>query len=126
MTSRPAGKLASDTKTAAAVVGATSVNRATLITPTSGTAVRIIAVQVISTGATTAPARCEIYFGTGANITTTLANWIFAGFTGQSGQEGQAYGESGPVGLVDEVVSIRTSTETETATHFVVHYREEQ
>ena len=126
MTSRPQGVLSSDTLIAAAVVGATSVTRATLITPTSGTRARILSVQVDSLAAATDPVRCEVYFGTGANITSTPANWIFVGYTGQTGQQGESFGETGPVGAIDAVVSIRTSTETETATHFVVRYREEQ
>ena len=105
---------------------ADSSTRATALTPTSGKRIRILAVTVTHISATAAT--YEVYFGTGANITTTAANAIWKGRLddGIQGWATQSWGDgAGPIGEVDEVVSIRTSVNINTNGSLVITYREE-
>lgn len=107
-------------------IGANSATRATVITPTAATRIRVVSVRVVADGLTTDPDRIEIYFGTGANIDATPANAIGAYITGRAGSDGEGWPDGGgPVGAVDAVLSWRTSTETETGLRIIVQYREE-
>lgn len=119
---------ASDVKATTVDIGATSVNRATALTPTSGKKVRIISAQVSGHGLTTAPGRIGIYFGTGAAFTTTATKAITelvlpGGTTGS--QEHTWPDGGGPVGAVNDVVSWITEAETETGLRLTLQYREE-
>lgn len=120
------GVLVGDIKSTVVTIGATSVNVATALTPTSGKAVRIVSVEV-SGKLTTAPDRVGIYFGTGAAYTTTPANAISQGFMGTTGGFFRSWEVGrGPVGDVDEVVSWITETETETGMELTIQYTEEE
>jgi len=102
-----------------------STSRVTLITPTSGKKVRIISAEVLSTSSNLAA--LEVYFGTGANITTTAANAIYEATTDADhtpSSIGVWPDGGGPVGAVDEVVSIRANASVN-SNRFIVHYREE-
>lgn len=100
---------------------------ATLLTPTSGKKVRVIAAIVTSSSAT--GAEFEIYFGTGANMDITPANVIFNAYLEADVNTGHAtitFPEGGgPVGDADAVVSMRTSGDIADAGRFTIFYREE-
>jgi hypothetical protein len=116
---------ASDVKSKTVVVGATSVTRATVITPTSGKKIRVVSVS-LANKSTTAPDKVGVYFGTGAAYLTnptTVVGEYFIGATGNGGQEWPDGG--GPVGAVDAVLSWITETETEVGLDITVQYREE-
>lgn len=118
----------SEVKSNVADPGATSATRKTFITPTSGKKIRIISYHVVTRGLTTDPARCGIYFGTGAAYLTNATTVIGEGVPGTTGSFGESWPDGGgPVGAADAVLSIVTETETEPQGQikFTVHYREE-
>lgn len=116
----------SDVKTIAVTIAATAAAVQTALTPTSGFKARIVSVDV-SGKLTTAPDRVSVYFGTGAAYTTTAANAICQGFMAATGEFSRVWGYGeGPVGEVDEVVSWRTETETETGMEITIAYTEEK
>ena len=103
-----------------------STTRVTVITPTSGKKIRVIG-WLARSGTATGHA-LEIYFGTGANVTTNPAsaiadasmdndNWANIGEDFPDG--------GGPVGAADEVLSLRTSVNVSGSNALVLHYREE-
>ena len=103
-----------------------STTRVTAITPTSGKKVRIIALMLTSASASVSD--FEAYFGTGANIVIAPAKAIggavldvvdFPTF-GLAWPDG-----GGPVGDVDEVVSLHTSVNVSASGRVVITYREE-
>lgn len=117
---------ASEIKQTRVAVAATSVDRATVITPTSGKKVRVLAIFVHSMDATATP--IEVYFGTGANITSTIANAIFETVLDLTDKpsDGVVFPDGGgPVGAADAVVSWRTDVEIGTGAAIVLVYREE-
>jgi hypothetical protein len=103
-----------------------STTRTTLITPASGKRIRVTSVGVNWSNAT--GTWFEVYFGSGANITTTAANAVaiasvdldtaFQWF--RSWPDG-----GGPVGAADAVLSGRVNDAVAELANFVVHYREE-
>lgn len=100
--------------------------RVTMFTPTSGTRIRIISVQIGSTSSTIVAA--EMYFATGANITTNAGKEIVN--TPIDADPAQSFrmvwpDGGGPIGAVDEVLSYRTSADITTSHFVLVHYREE-
>ena len=122
----PVMPTASDVKVILVVVGGTSATRATALTPTSGTRVRILSARVSSLNLSTDPDEVEVYFGTGATIKTTVANAIGVYSPGVDSADSDKWPDgSGPIGDTNEVVSWRTLTETETGLQLIVIYREE-
>lgn len=105
----------------------TSTTKQTMLTPTSGKAIRIRNVMAVT--ASTTGAIFEVYFGAGANITSDAANAIFIAHLDQdlagTVTHSEFYGDNGPVGIADEVVSIRTSADITTNGLFVIVYTEE-
>ena len=103
-----------------------STTRVTMVTPGSGLRVRIISVNWRSND--TIAHESEVYFGTGANIDTTVGNAIWEEFadvdTDHPGSQVWPDG-AGPVGAVDVVVSIRTSVNVTGSDKCIIHYREE-
>ena len=118
---------ASDIKSTRVTTISASTTRVTIITPASGKRVRIISVS-LAHRSTTATLD-EIYFGTGANIGTTPANAIFEAFldidTGANNAGIVFPDGGGPIGDVDEVVSMVTSADISSNLTVVVHWREE-
>lgn len=116
---------ASDIKSQSVVVGATSVNRATVVTPTSGKKIRVVSVKLASNSATN-PDKIGVYFGTGAAYLTNPTTVIGEYHTGADGSDGQEWPDGGgPIGAVDAVLSWITETETEVGLDITVQYREE-
>jgi hypothetical protein len=118
---------ASDVTSRRVSIGGTSETAAEVI-PSSGTSkkIRIISVGVMSAANSTDPSRIEVYFGTGANITTNAGKEVAEMYTGTSGADREVWPDGGgPVGIANEILSWRTSAETETALSIIVHYREE-
>jgi hypothetical protein len=109
-------------------MGGTSGSRNTALTPTSGTKVRIITINTHTLDLTTDPEIVYIYFGTGAAYTTNPEKALVAvrhGAGDGSLQNANWSVGGGPIGVVDEVVSWLTETETETGLFLTLHYREE-
>ncbi len=118
--------IGSEVKTLYVATSGTSTTKATAITPTTGKKVRLISVQAVSASATAA--NFEVYFSTGANITSTPAKAIFLANldTDTRPYEGISWPAGcGPVGAVNDVVSIRTSADITTNGAFVFTYKEE-
>lgn len=108
------------------VTATNSTTKATMLTPTSGMRIRIVSVQAVSGSATEAV--FEVYFHTGANIAADTAKAIFIAYldkalTACARQTWDA--GAGPLGAVDDVVSVRTSADVASDGHFVITYREE-
>ena len=117
---------ASEVKALRHLGSGTTTTRATMITPTSGKKIRIVSVQMMNTNADST--EVEVYFGTGTNITTNAGKEISA--PRLDGIDMPSYGLSwpdggGPVGVVDEVVSVRTGTAVGASMAVTTHYREE-
>lgn len=101
-----------------------STTRVTAITPATGKRVRVL--YVFSMGASATSTENEIYFGTGANIGTAPAKAIGEQTLDLVDLPSQfAYlGESGSVGAVDEVVSVRQSVSV-SFSNWIIGFREE-
>ncbi|KKM27722.1 hypothetical protein LCGC14_1571850 [marine sediment metagenome] len=117
---------ASEVKNLWAVSPTSSTTKATFLTPTAGKKIRVVACHMATSSAT--GSFLELYFGTGANISSDATKaimypWLdidtFAAF-GLAWPDG-----GGPVGDVDEVISIRTSNSVSTGMRALLHYREE-
>ncbi|KKK48622.1 hypothetical protein LCGC14_3143290, partial [marine sediment metagenome] len=100
---------ASDVLSARRITGATSTTRITIATPTGGKRIRLISCELRSISATTTS--LEVYFATGASIATTPGKEISDPTLNltdmptifESWPDG-----AGPVGAVNDVVSLRT------------------
>lgn len=117
---------ASEVKAVRYRIGAPSTTRGTIITPTSGKAVRIIAASISHPDATAALS--QIYFGTGGSITTDTTKAIMQAYLDLDVEINafMAWPDgAGPVGEVDEVVSFVTDVAVVGIPSGVVHYREE-
>ena len=104
---------------------AASSTRATVLTPTSGKAIRIISIEVNYDN--TSGLLIEVYFGTGANIGTNAGKEISEGVYDRDDFHNHRVSwpdGGGPVGAVDDVLSIRSTVATGN-TGIIVHYREE-
>ena len=106
---------------------ATNTTRQTLVTPSGGKRIRLISCQVSSQDTSTIAV--EVYFATGANIGSTVANAI-----GQFNTGGDAVGAdssvvwpdgAGPVGAADALLSARNAGSVAGNKRITVHYREE-
>ena len=103
-----------------------SSTRATLIDPSSGKKVRMISL-IVSTLSTTGEF-IELYWGTQANLATNPANGIFYQLLDLDTEQNVAAfwpDGAGPVGSVDEVLSIRTQTDLTNDIRGSVVFREE-
>lgn len=98
----------------------------TAATPTSGKKIRIISV-IINYDSTTATA-AEVYFDTGANIASDELKAIGEAFMLSPDNQTASFtwpDGAGPVGAVDDVLSVREGTAVTATLSFVIHYREE-
>ena len=117
---------ASDVKAARKQTVSDSTTRVTVLSPTSGKKVRIIAVQAFTGSAT--GTQFEVYFATGTNVGTTAGKEIanfFLDVTDHPTQVISFPDGGGPVGAADDVVSIRNTADISTDGFFVIIYREE-
>lgn len=117
---------ASEVKTARKTTVSNSTTRVTMATPTSGKKIRILSVRSSSKSATATP--FEIYFGTGANITTNAGKEVDnpnLDLTDQPNAFASWPDGAGPVGAADDVVSLRTEDDITTTGRVIVSYREE-
>jgi hypothetical protein len=100
-----------------------SATRATLVTPTSGTRIIVISLEVMIEN--TNAQIWEAYFGTGATIATTAGNEIANNRVDDVTFAPQfVWSSAWPIGAVDEVVSVRTTQAQDQNTDFVIHYVE--
>ena len=103
-----------------------STTRVTIFTPTSGKKIRIISID-ISTLTPTA-ALVEIYLGTAASAGTDDTKHITQPYLDLD-LDGHAFRSwpdgGGPIGAVDEVLSLRTDTNVTTSVRVQITYREE-
>jgi hypothetical protein len=110
---------------------ANTTTKATLLTPTSGKRVRLVAASYVGEGQGTI--FMELYFAAGTNITTTAGNEIWEGYHRyESAASSPLLGDNrawpdgaGPVGAVDEVITMRTDAALNGETSWILHYREE-
>ena len=106
-----------------------STTRVTVLTPSTGTRVRLLRIHLIQQQNAAGLVQHEFYFGTGANITTTVANAIDEYALTTSGAEvvqTWTRGE-GPLGAKDAVLSYRTSTSAFGGNmYLIVEYSEEK
>ncbi len=114
-----------DTKSIYKATVTDSTTRVTLLTGTVGMRVRVHNVFMATASATAA--NFEMYFGTGANITTDTTKGIaFMNLdTDTVASVSIPYGDDGPLGAVSEVVSMRTSANITSNGTFVLVYSEE-
>jgi len=119
--------IGSETKTYTKVTATNSSTKVTLLTPTTGRRIRVLAVMV--TSSSTTGATFEVYFATGANIDAAAAKAIFASYLDadlNTGCDNISFPVgAGPLGIVNEVVSMRTSADVSAAGRFTIVYREE-
>ncbi|KKM61604.1 hypothetical protein LCGC14_1530070 [marine sediment metagenome] len=103
-----------------------SSTRATVLTPTSGKKARIISCSIRSGSSTVTG--IEVYFDTGANIRTNAGKEI-AEVVLDAVDLPTIFlvwpDSGGPVGAVDEVISLRTGANITNNVVVVIHYREE-
>ena len=104
---------------------ASSTTRSTVLTPTSGKAIRIISIKVNYDHTT--GLLIEVYFGTSANIGTNAGKEISESVYDMDNYHTH-YASwpdgGGPLGAVDDVLSLR-ATVAAGNTGIIVHYREE-
>ena len=117
---------ASEVKVALKRSAGVSTTRVTIATPTSGKKIRIISCAISSSNSTFT--RLEVYFDTGANITTNAGNEIANPALNKDIENNNVIvwpDGGGPIGGVDEVVSLRTGIDIGTGAGVVIVYREE-
>lgn len=116
---------ASDIRTTTTAVGGTT-TRQTSQAPTSGKRARITFVTI--NGVVLADMGGEVYFGTGATMATTIANAILAcskqAGTGDAGYIAFPRG-AGPIGDIDEVISVRNTTADAAGLRYTIGFTEE-
>ena len=116
---------ASEVKSKLILTATNSSVRATAITPTSGKKIRILAIVGLSNYG--ALHRIGLYFGTGADFTTTVANAIARiFFDGTATTDSKTFSitfedGAGPVGAVDAVLSIITSVDISANGEITIH-----
>ena len=98
------------------------------ITPTSGKKIRVISIQIWNVDTT--DTLLEVYFGTGTNINTNTDKGIFeadiSDFSINTNWHSKIWPDgAGPVGAVDDVVSVRGSVDINSGIRGQLHYREE-
>jgi len=115
------------TKTLYVATTGTSTTKATAITPSS--VFKRIRIKGIDMGtASNTAANFEVYFAGGTNITSDTTKAIAIANLDADGYrptEHFYFGDDGPVGAINEVVSIRTSADITTNGFFVFTYKEE-
>ena len=117
---------ASEVKSNYKATTSASTTRGTAVNPTSGTAIRLLSVNILTVSSTVAV--FEVYFGTGAGITNNLASAVAIAVLDTDNIPEAFYNwpdGGGPIGDVDEVLSIRTQTDITTSGVIITHYREE-
>ena len=99
-----------------------STTKATIITPRAAKRVRVHTIFANTASATAAG--FEVYFHTGANITSDASKAIFNAVLDTDTQGGSwvHFGKDGPLGAVGEVVSCRTSADITTTGNFTIVY----
>ena len=125
---RPMRRGAGEVIATRAFTGSVSTTRSTLVTPTSGKKIRIVDFDMRNDSLTDTLG--ELYFSTGANFETTAGKAIgrspLIDTTVNAPHVSKVWPEgSGPVGAVDDVLSIRTNIDVGANFEVTVHYREE-
>jgi len=117
---------ASEVKADFDATGATSTTRETLITPTSGKKIRIIAIMATLNSATAAI--IGLYFGTGVDYSTnpgSIVALFLLDLTDLPSDKTNFPDGGGPVGAADEVLSVATNVDIGANAQFAIIYREE-
>jgi len=117
---------ASEVKSAYKATVSNSTTRVDIVAPTLGKKIRIISVIVVNASAI--GTRFEVYFSDGANITSNAGKEIseflldidFAPTHSMVWPDG-----GGPVGVTDDVVSLRTISDIGGNGSAIIYYREE-
>ena len=122
----PAIPGASTVKGLRKVTVSSSDTRVTMITPTSGKKLRIVAIQINSSSTT--ESNFAIYFGLGASVATTIANVIYEARCGSSDNiyASIVFPEGGgPIGAADAVASLATGSNIGGDVIITMVYRDE-
>jgi len=122
---QPGEHMGGEVKTVFLATASPSSTAVAIITPAAAKRVRIISI-FMNTASSTA-SQFEVYFHTGANITTAPTKAIAACTLDTDTQafETVQFGKDGPVGGIGEVVTIRAATDITTNGNFTIVYREE-
>ena len=117
--------LGSDNLSFAKATVTNSTTKVTLITPTTGRRIRVSGVQFRTTSNTEAV--FEMYYGAGANMAADYSKAIATATLDKDvlSTTCMSFGDCAPLGLVDEVVSMRTSADIVAEGLFIIRYREE-
>ncbi len=122
---------ASEVKSERVQTASNTTTRFTVATPTAGKKARMISAAWVNTNGTIDPI-VEIYFGTGAAVSTTSSKVIMEDFLHALDQTGVHHTArytwpdgAGPVGAVDDVISARSTIDLATSGRVVVSWREE-
>lgn len=117
---------ASEVKTVLQDTTPSNTTRLTAATPTSGKRIRVISIE--GSWRSTSEMRLEFYFGTGASIvsdeTKAIADIVLDRDTNVYYYDSWPDG-GGPVGAVDDVLSVRNGVSVAENARALVHYREE-
>jgi len=122
---QPGERTGFETKTVFLATAAPSTTAVPIATPVSGHRIRVQ--DVFMNTASNAAAQFEVYFDTGANITSDTTKAIAACTLDTDTQtfETVQFGDYGPIGVVDDMVYIRTSADITTNGNFTIVYHEE-
>ncbi len=119
---------ASEVKSLYFATTAPSTARKTLVTPTSGRRIRVISIELSNNSGANTRTGLQVYFGTGADIATASAKAIAYAQVDRDNY-GNIYRSwpdgGGPVGAVDDAVSMVTGADVGSDCFGVIHYREE-
>ena len=102
-----------------------STTRATLVTPAAAKRIRIHSIYMVTASATAST--FELYFDTGTDITSDTAKAIALVTldTDTVASHSIQFGDDGPLGVIGDVVSMRTGTNITTTGSYVITYHEE-
>ena len=123
---RPSRRGASEVKVISVSSVSDSSARVDMVEPTSGKAIRVIAVYAWTTNTTAH--RVHFYFGDGVTEQSARAKIVYGAvidFDFMPNMQMVFPDGAGPVGAINEALSVRTSANIETYNEFFVVYREE-
>ncbi len=104
------------------VTAGDSTDDVTLVTPGSGRKIKVISIRMVTASATAADFEC--YFSVSNSMPAAKVIAVRNLDTDVVFEDFINFGEGGPVGLVDEIVSMRTSVNITTNGTYTIVYRE--
>ncbi len=122
---QPGERAGGETKYFHKATAGNSSTRATLVTPAATKRIRIHSIYMVTASSTTST--FELYFDTGTNITSDATKAIVLVTLDADTVPGHSiqFGSDGPLGVIGDVVSMRTGTDITTNGSYVITYHEE-